>query len=393
MAESTVIEGLHYNSGKKVAVTLRNGKIEEIRESDVQGGGDSGTNCFIAPGLVDLQINGYGGFDFNTLPMPYGLLAKITNVLWGQGVTAYLPTLVTNSAEALEEELRSLATARSRDPLVAGTVAGFHVEGPFISPQDGSRGAHRKEFVQAPDWTLFQRWQEAAEGNIRILTLSPEWPEAPAFIAKCADSGVIVSIGHTAASPEQIREAVAAGATMSTHLGNGAQLMLPRHPNYIWEQLAEDGLWAGIIGDGFHLPEAVLKVFLRAKGHRAMLVSDAVVFGGMAPGEYNTHTNGKVVLSPTGRLHLGDNPKLLAGSAQMLTWGIAHLVRSGLCSLDEAWDMASVRPASFMKWPAAAGLAPGAPADLVLFEKTDDGGIHILQTWKQGRLAYRKEGI
>jgi N-acetylglucosamine-6-phosphate deacetylase len=387
-----VIEGLHYNSGKNVAVTLGKGRIEEIRESDGQSGGDSGANCFIAPGLVDLQINGYGGFDFNSLPMPDNLLAQITNVLWGQGVTAYLPTLVTNSAEALEAELRSLTAARSRDPLVAATVTGFHVEGPFISPQDGSRGAHRKQFVQATDWALFQRWQEAAEGNIRILTLSPEWPEAPAFIAKCADSGVIVSIGHTAASPEQIREAVAAGATMSTHLGNGAQLMLPRHPNYIWEQLAEDSLWAGIIGDGFHLPEAVLKVFLRAKGQRAMLVSDAVVFGGMAPGEYNTHTNGKVVLSPTGRLHLGDNPKLLAGSAQMLTWGIAHLVRSGLCSLDEAWDMASVRPASFMKWPAAAGLTPGAPADLVLFEKTDDGGIHILQTWKQGRLAYRKEG-
>ena len=142
------------------------------------------------------------------------------------------------------------------------------------------------------------------------------------FIEKCAGAGVTVSIGHTGASPEQIREAVKAGATMSTHLGNGAHVQLRRHPNYLWEQLAHDELSACIIADGFHLPDAVMKVFLRVKGPRAMLVSDAVYLSGLAPGTYETHIGGKVVLTPEGRLHLAGNPDLLAGATETLAGGV-----------------------------------------------------------------------
>jgi N-acetylglucosamine-6-phosphate deacetylase len=295
--------------------------------------------------------------------------------------------VITNAPEAIEEAVAAIAAVCESDPLVGRTIAGIHVEGPFISPEDGARGAHALQYVREPDWEMFLRWQKASGGRIKILTLSPEWPNSADFIAKCSASGVTVSIGHTAATPEQIQAAVRAGARMSTHLGNGAHLMLPRHPNYIWEQLAQDDLWSCVIADGFHLPDSVLKVVIKAKGERAMVVSDAVYLSGMAPGEYETHIGGKVVLTPEGRLHTAGNPKILAGSAQMLPWNIKHLLQRGLADLPLAWEMASVRPARFMGLEAAAGLAAGAPADVVLFDR-QDGGIRILRTYKEGIPVY-----
>ena len=153
---------------------------------------------------------------------------------------------------------------------------GFHVEGPHISPDDGPRGAHPQRWVRPPDLDEFRRWQDATDGRIRIVTLSPEWPEAPRYIEALVAKGVVASIGHTKATAQQIADAVSAGATLSTHLGNGAHPVLRRHPNYIWEQLAEDRLMADFIVDGIHLPTSFLKVALRAKGiERSVLVTDA----------------------------------------------------------------------------------------------------------------------
>jgi N-acetylglucosamine-6-phosphate deacetylase len=303
--------------------------------------------------------------------------------IWRDGVTSCFPTVITNAPDAITAAMRTIAVACDRDPVTARGVAGVHLEGPFISPDDGARGAHPREYVRPPDWDLFRRWQEAAGGRIRILTMSPEWPGSAGFIARCAESGVTVSIGHTSATSEQIRDAVRAGARMSTHLGNAAHLMLPRHPNYLWEQLAQDELWTCVIADGFHLPDQVLKVVIRVKGERAMLVSDAVSLSGMPPGAYATPVGGRVVLTAQGRLHLAENDKLLAGSAQMLIRGIEHLIRSGLAGLAQAWDMASVRPAGFMGLPAAAGLTAGAPADLVLLRRQENL-LRLEQTYKAG---------
>jgi N-acetylglucosamine-6-phosphate deacetylase len=308
-------------------------------------------------------------------------------MLYREGVTTYFPTVITNSDEAIAEALRSIVRARAEDSLIERVVAGIHLEGPFISPEDGPRGAHDSDYVRAPDWSLFQGWQEVAEGAIRILTLSPEWPEAPEFIATCVESGVTVAIGHTAATPEQIREAVAAGALMSTHLGNGAHPVLPRHPNYIWEQLAQDNLWACVIADGFHLPNSVLKVVLRTKAERAILVSDAVALGGMEPGEYDAPIGSKVVLAPEGKLYLAETPELLAGSVKTLREGIEHLVLSQLSNLPEAWEMASTRPATLLHLPTRAGLSVGATADLVVFRYTR-GRIDVIRTYKEGRMVH-----
>ena len=380
------LEGIHYRTGERIAVEISEGRIMAVTPA--------GADCemsqelpWIAPGLVDLQVNGWAGLDLNTLPLSVETVARLTEALWQVGVTAYYPTLITNSDEAIASSLRTIASACSGSARLNASIPGLHLEGPFISPQDGSRGAHDQRFVKAPDWALFERWQDAAAGRIKIITLSPEWDGAADFIARCVDSGVKVSIGHTSATPEQIRDAAAAGASLSTHLGNGAHPMLPRHPNYLWEQLADDRLWGCVIADGFHLPPSVLKVALRAKGAKLLMVSDAVALGGMEPGEYETHIGGRVTLTPEGRLHLTGQPKLLAGSVLPLTAGIQHMHAEGLCSFAEAWELASLRPSACMGLPTAVGLTAGAPADVVLFNRSH-AGIQVERTYQHGELVY-----
>lgn len=383
-----VLEGRLVAGGEAVRVTIEDDRIAKLEQLHTA---KTDQLPWIGAGLIDLQINGYAGIDFNTPPVPESSIHEATRKLWQEGVTSYYPTVITNSDEAIESSLRAIAAACRSDEMTAASVKGIHLEGPFLSPEDGAKGAHDAKYIKAPSWELYQRWQNAAEGRLSILTLSPEWEEAPAFISRCAEAGVTISIGHTSATPEQIREAVAAGARMSTHLGNGAHLMLPRHPNYIWEQLAAEGLTSGVIADGFHLPESVLKVFMRAKGEQLFIVSDAVYLSGLKPGKYTTHIGGKVVLTEEGKLHLASNPKILAGSAQMLFAGIEHLMRTGLCSLEQAWELASGRPARFMGLDGLGTTKAGAIADLVLFHVTQ-GTIQLDAVHKQGQKVIGSSG-
>lgn len=376
--------GRSVTTGQQVVILTMGGKITSVEPNTCPREADP---PWIAPGLVDLQVNGFAGIDLNNGALTTAKIGRVVRALHRVGVTTFLPTLTTASPVEITARLQALSTALSDDPSFEPNVAGIHLEGPFISPEDGARGAHPVAYVGPPDWELFERWQEAAEGRIRILTLSPEWPGAAAFVARCRAAGVIAAIGHTSATPEQIREAVEAGASLSTHLGNGAHAVLPRHPNYLWEQLATDELWASVIADGFHLPDAVLKTFLRVKGDRLILVSDSVALAGFRPGEYESSIGGRVVLTGEGRLHLASDPRLLAGSAQPLIAGIAHLVRSGLTPLRVAWPMASTRPLALLSHLSSAGLAVGEPADLVLF-RWDGQEIGIERVIKRGAAVF-----
>jgi N-acetylglucosamine-6-phosphate deacetylase len=367
-----------------IEVKVRDGRITAVTELEVS----TSVDClpWLAPGLVDLQVNGGWGLDLNTTPLCPDTVLQLTRKLQRQGVTNYCPTLITNSSVRLAEAASTIAKAVRLNPDIARGIAGIHLEGPFISPEDGPRGAHPVQHIVPLDWEALSRWQEAAEGLIRIITLSPEWPGAASFISRCSESGILVSIGHTAATSEQIREAVSAGAVMSTHLGNGAHLMLPRHPNYLWEQLAADELYGCMIADGHHLPLSVLAVILRMKRNRAILVSDAVSLSGMPPGSYHLHIGGDVVLTAEGRLHLAGQPELLAGSAMMLPDQVGYLMEAGLSGLPDAWDCASVHPARLLGLEQSAGLEVGAPADIVSFNM-DDGKLSVLQCWKNGRIS------
>lgn len=382
-----IIKGIHYQTKEPIMVETEKGSIKRItvlQKNEIEN------LPFIAPGLVDLQINGYSGIDFNSENLTVKEVHDINDQLLAQGVTTYFPTVITNSRERILKSLSTIAQACSSSKLVDNCVAGIHLEGPFISLQEGPVGAHDQQYVCAPDWGLFQEFYQASAKKIKIITLSPEWPEAAGFTKKCVQQGTLVAIGHTAASSAQIKAVVDAGAKMSTHLGNGSHQVLPRHPNYIWDQLADGRLSACIIGDGFHLPGSVIKVIQKVKGDQTILVSDSVSLAGLPAGNYNTPVGGQVVLTPQGKLHLAGKPGVLAGSAQTLLQAITNLCRQKQYALADAWNMASLNPARLLNKPVQHSLQEGAPADLVLFHQHNKN-LHVLATYKNGVLVFNAD--
>jgi N-acetylglucosamine-6-phosphate deacetylase len=303
--------------------------------------GASGRRAVQLPGLVDLQVNGFAGVDFGDPSLAAEQVARAVEAIRRTGVTRFLPTLISAPLASFSACARVLA--RCADP----SLAGLHAEGPFISPEDGYRGAHPRASVRDADVDEFRRMQEAAEGRIRLLTLAPEVPGALRLVEHAAASGVRVAVGHTAASGARLRDAVRAGATLSTHLGNGCPASLPRHPNVIWDQLAEDALLASFIVDGHHLPAATVKAMLRAKTEaRTLLVTDAIAAAGMPPGRY-TLAGQAVELDASGRV-AAPGAVNLAGSALRLDVAIGNTVRFTGLPLDSVVAMASTRPAGYL---------------------------------------------
>jgi N-acetylglucosamine-6-phosphate deacetylase len=351
-----------------VDLFINDGEISEIRPADISLPADIGDQDLrIAPGLIDIQINGYDGVDFNGPATGAEEIAATAPRLRRTGVTHFCPTVITGSSEHITNCLSHLIQAAGESHSFRRAMLGIHLEGPFISPEDGPRGAHPREHVRPPDWDQFQRWQAAAEGRIRIITLSPEWEESTHFIERAADSGVIVAIGHTAATQRQITEAVGAGARLSTHLGNGSHARIDRHPNYIWEQLAADELLASFIVDGHHLPPSVVKCFLRCKtAARSILVTDAIAAAGRPPGNYRLGSVA-VEVTPERRVCLPGTP-YLAGSVLEMHDAVAKTVRYSDATLDEALQMASGNPAELLDVADRLGSVEiGRRADLVLF--------------------------
>jgi N-acetylglucosamine-6-phosphate deacetylase len=371
-------------SGSVVEVAFHHA-IESVAPSNESSG------LYVAPGFIDIQVNGFAGVDYNNPATSHEEIERSLRVLFSTGVTRFYPTVITGPRDRMAGALRNLAAAR--EALVDGEVMdGFHVEGPFICAEDGPRGAHPKQWVRRPDIDEYRGWQDATGGRIRIVTLSPEWPEANRFIEQITADGVVASIGHTQATAAQIRDAVGAGATLSTHLGNGAHGVMRRHPNYIWDQLAEDRLMADFIVDGIHLDAAFLKVALRAKTvDRSVLVTDAATPAAAAPGRYYLgdqvvdHTaDGRVVLAGQDRL---------AGSALRMDRGVENLMRLAGLSLAEAVQMATVNAAGAGKVPGrSAGLAAGDRADLVQF-RYEAGRIEVAAVWMSGRQVYPRSFV
>ena len=293
------------------------------------------------PGLFDLQVNGFGGIDFNAPDLTADRVAEALVRMRATGVTRCLPTIITSSFERFAANARVLARTSS------AAIAGIHMEGPYISPEDGPRGAHPREHVVPANLDDFLRRQEAADGRIALVTLAPESPGALPLIEGLVASGVRVAIGHTAATTQQIGYAIAAGATLATHLGNGCAQMLPRHPNAIWDLLAADIVYASLIADGHHLPPATVKAMVRAKGaDRTILITDAMAAAACAPGSY---TIGGVdcALDEDGRVSLPGTP-YLAGSSLTLDRAIENTVRFTGLSIDDVIPMATTIPARWL---------------------------------------------
>ncbi|MFM9067532.1 MAG: N-acetylglucosamine-6-phosphate deacetylase [Planctomycetota bacterium] len=374
------IVGRRYDTGASVVVELLDGKIRRLDPAPASV--PTAAWPWLAPGLIDVQLNGYAGREFNDADLTPETVARITYAQDALALAAYCPTLTTHRDEIFRHSLATIAAACEQDPGIARRVAGIHVEGPYISPADGPRGAHPRQYVRPPDWDEFQRWQDAAGGRIRIITLSPEYAESTEFIARAVRQGVLVAIGHTQASTEQIAAAVAAGATCSTHLGNGAPPLIRRHPNYIWDQLADDRLWASLIVDGHHLPPAVVQSFVRGKtASRCLLVSDITGMAGMPPGIYETGPLGAIEVHPDGTLHPVGHAELLAGAALPLYVGVVNVMRFAQVDLLTAIHMASLHPAQWLQRPPPE-LAVGAPADLIQFHLDLESKAPATAAWQ-----------
>jgi N-acetylglucosamine-6-phosphate deacetylase len=353
------LTGRDPSTGESLIVHCADGRIAAIES------GSSGDNIWLAPGLIDLQVNGYCGDDLTADDLDIDTVRSLARRMLVTGVTTFLPTLITASEEKIVRSLRVIAAARAADPLLMHMIPFVHVEGPHIASEDGPRGAHSREHVRPPDLAEFLRWQAASGDLVGMVTLSPHYSGASEYIRALSGRGIHLSLGHTGASADQIHAAATAGARLSTHLGNGVANPLPRHPNLIWAQLAEDRLTASFIADGHHLPADTLTVMMRAKTvPRSILVSDLVMLAGLPPGEHVTPVGGKVNLHPDGRLNVAGSD-YLAGATATLKDAIAYVAANTGFSLGDAVTMATANPGRFVR--ARGALRVGSPADLIRF--------------------------
>ncbi len=387
------IEGISVFDQKPVLVEYRNGIISGIKPFTVDSGIEN--LPFIGPGLIDIQVNGYDGVSFSlegadhpsTKKLSVDAISKMTEELWSQGVTSYFPTLTTNSHDLIIHNIKLLSEAIN-DPANLGSIPGIHLEGPYISPVDGYRGAHPLTHVRPPDWQEMQDFNRTAQGKVLIITLAPETEGVIDFIGKCRENGITVSLGHHNGSAAEIHRAVEAGARLSTHLGNGCATNINRHRNPLWPQLAEDELTICIISDSFHLPPEVLKVFYRVKGSAKIIITtDITSYAGLPAGLYRLKTGETIEKAPNGHLRFSGQDGGLYGSATPMPEALSHMMNVTGCSLSDIFTMASVNPARLGNLNDRGSLEPGKRADIILFSM-EEGRMKIQKTVVGGKQVF-----
>lgn len=387
MAENEVIlQGRHYANGEPIRVFIRGERIHHFEPAWPRSHVEDWP--YLAPAFLDLQINGYGGTWFSDDALTADAVLAALKPHYKFGVTRLFPTLITNSFEGLARGFAAIREACDTEPWADRMVCGCHLEGPYISAADGARGAHPLAHVRPADWSEFQRLQEISGSRIRLVTIAPEAQGAIEFIRQAVANNVVVAIGHTAASPEQIHTAVEAGARLSTHLGNGCQAMIHRHRNVIFEQLAESRLSASLIVDGHHLPPSLVKTFVKVKTpQKIILTCDAAGWAGCPPGIYESKL-GRSEILPSGKLVVAGQQELLAGSAQSTDQCVANVMKFAGVSLKDAVDMASKNPAQLLGQEIVR-LRRGSRADLILFRAAPDGSqFQVQATVASGELKF-----
>jgi N-acetylglucosamine-6-phosphate deacetylase len=381
------VSGIHYATGRPVRLEINGGIIVNVTETDRLAEEDQ--KLFVAPGLIDNQINGYANVDFSGTGLSAVSVIEAAKSIWNGGVTTFVPTLITGSHETLVRNFRILHEALSIDGRLAGSVPGFHLEGPYISPDEGFRGCHPVQHIRKPSWDEFTSYQNAAGGKIIQVTLAPELEGATEFIRFCKLNGIIVAMGHTNATAEEINRAVQNGVSLSTHLGNGCANYIHRHNNPIWPQLANEKLTSTLIADGFHLLPEEIKVFYKVKGpDRLIITSDVIYLAGMTPGKY-IFVESEVELTAEGMLK---NTALncLAGASFPLKTGVGNMMKFTGCSLEEAINMVSGNVARVYGLNDRGSLSIGKRADLILFEM-DEYQLKIRKTYLNGEPVFQEQ--
>jgi N-acetylglucosamine-6-phosphate deacetylase len=302
-------------------------------------------------GFFDLQVNGFGGVDFNAEHLQPQSIEAMSERLLQEGVDGILVTLITDSIPSMAHRLRGLARLRQSLPSFRKVMRGFHIEGPFLNPADGYRGAHPRDAIIMADRSGMQELLDAGEGFVRLVTLAPECDPGLRVTRMLSDRGVVVSAGHTDASLETLKAAIDAGLTMFTHLGNGCPSLMPRHDNIIHRVLSlREQFWLCFIADGAHIPFFALKTYLDLVGtERAIVVTDAMSGAGCGSGKYSL-----------GRLQLDIGDDLvarspdgfhLAGSTITMERSLANLTEKLGFSRDAAWRLVSENPCRAMRVP------------------------------------------
>ena len=376
-----IIQGKIPGTESLLNVIVENGTVIQINPYQKGSSYDfGGADLYLCSGFFDPQVNGFAGVDFNAKGLTSEGLHRAACSLASFGVTRFLPTLITASHERTAHQLKIISRVLEDDPLLRRMCPGIHLEGPYISPEDGPRGVHSREFVRPPQWEELKKFQEACRGKIRCITLAPEIEGAIHFIEKAVGDGMVVGLGHTDATEDVIEDAVRAGARLSCHLGNATRPLLAPHRNPIQKQLAMDQLIATIITDGIHLPDYVVKNFVRSKGiDRIMLTTDCMAGAGAPPGKY---TLGELVVEveSSGAARLPDSLRL-AGSTLTMERAITNLMKFAGIDLASAMKMA-VGNAGRVFQEVSNEFVLGQSADLVLFEYQDE--LMVRFTWIHG---------
>ncbi len=369
------VRGLVLGQENPSDVRIEDGYVTSVR-SALGGHVDIGSKTsLIVPTLCDIQVNGVRGINLQTGDVTPEDVSRVADILAQWGVSQWIPTLVTNDLGEMERACRAMAEAL-QDDSIARAIPGIHLEGPYISPEDGPRGAHNKRYVRKPSVREFDRLLKAADGKIVYTTLAPERDGAVNYIKAVSRRGVLVALGHHNASRDRIMKAVDAGARLCTHLGNGLASQIPRHVNPLWPQLAEDRLAASLIPDLQHLPPDVLKTFVRVKGaQRLVFTSDCVHVALLKPGQYRL-AGKRVDLNRAGRVSLSGTD-LLAGSALMLMQGLFNAAHVTDLSLEQSFACATTNPARLFKLDHEFSLPRvGKEADFVVLD-LDESRRHL----------------
>ena len=373
-----------YSDEEWVSISTTNGKISGINRLAKK---NKVSKMYVAPGLIDVQINGYMGVDFSGPDLTVEGVRKATKALWKAGVTTFFPTIITSDFNRMKTNFAILAEAQ-RDPEIGKSIPGFHLEGPYISPLPGFRGAHLEKYIKDPDWEEFQELQRAANNGIKLITVAPELDGAIPFIRNCVANGIIVALGHHNGSAEDIERAIDAGAKMATHLGNGCANEINRHHNPIWPQLADDRITPSLIADGFHLTKEEVRSFYKVKGpNKTILVSDALDLAGLPPGEY---TRGERTLLLTSNVVKLPKENVLAGAASPISACVGVIMDFTQCTLNDAIQMASTNPAKMFSLNELGEIGQGKRADLILFN-LEDNKVVIHKTFVAGQLVYSND--
>jgi N-acetylglucosamine-6-phosphate deacetylase len=336
----------HYASGRAVMLSWRDGRISRVEEVH----DEKSTDLWVAPALVDLQVNGFAGVDFQRDEVGMQDLLAASERLREAGCGGFLLTLVTDEWPRLTARLRRLGKLRAQSEVLEATIAGWHIEGPFLSAEAGYHGAHDPGLMRDPTVGDMEELREIAGSDLLLVTLAPERAGALAAIKRAVSLGIKVSLGHTNASAEVLRQAVEAGATGFTHLGNACPQLLDRHDNILWRVLETPGLKISVIPDGIHVSPALFRLIHRVLSpDKICYITDAMAAAGMGPGRY---TSGKLVVE-VGEDEVVRHPGRLnfAGSALRPIDGVFRAARMLNQRWQDVWDHFSTRPAEFLGLP------------------------------------------